>query len=67
MRRDDWWEYGAVGLSRAQPPGQRRWQACDEIANPNIAACPASTSWYYYNKYQMKQSLSSADDLQPHR
>ena len=26
--------------------------ACEDIADPNIAACPlAPTNWYYYNKY----------------
>lgn len=50
----DWWEYGALtpGLTGTAAWVEANRIACEDIADPNIAACPlAPTDWYYYNKY----------------
>ena len=51
----DWWQYGALqpgGLQDTVAWEEANRRACDDIADPNIAACPlAPTDYYYFNKY----------------
>lgn len=50
----DWWEYGALtpGLTGTAAWVEANRISCEDIADPNIAACPlAPTDWYYFNKY----------------
>lgn len=53
----DWWEYGALtpGLTGTAAWVEANRISCEDIADPNIAACPlAPTDWYYFNKYHNK-------------
>jgi outer membrane receptor protein involved in Fe transport len=53
----DWWEYGDR-LTNGNPQSTRAWVeanrvSCEDIADPDVSACPlASTDIYYYNKYR---------------
>ncbi len=53
----DWWEYGdkIPGLTTTNAWVEANRRACEDIADPAIAACPlAPSDYYYYNKYHNK-------------
>jgi len=50
----DWWRYGALtpGLQSTVSWEEANRRACEDIADPNVAACPlAPTNYFYLNKY----------------